>query len=157
MDYDIELTIPGSPRPQGRPRTRIVTPHGRKPVATIYEDGKDKRAKVHIQSNVRKDAPAQPLIGPLKVVIYYTMQRPLNEYGTGRNAGQLKTTAAQFHIKKPDVDNMAKLTIDALTGIFWHDDSQICDLRVIKDYGKNPKTVVQILQIPKSEGLFECD
>lgn len=155
MDFDYELTIPGNPRPQGRPRTRIITPKFGKAFATIYEDGKDKRAKVHIQSNVRSQAPAEPLTGPLEVELWFYLPRPQGNYGTGRNAGQLKASAAKFHIKKPDSDNCEKLLLDALTGIFWNDDSQICDTHIHKRYSKTPRTVVHIAKI-KQEGLFEC-
>lgn len=33
---------------------------------------------------------------------------------------------------KPDVDNTAKLVLDALTGVAWDDDIQVCDLHVRK-------------------------
>lgn len=33
---------------------------------------------------------------------------------------------------KPDVDNIAKLVLDALTGVAWDDDTQVTDLRVVK-------------------------
>jgi Holliday junction resolvase RusA-like endonuclease len=31
-----------------------------------------------------------------------------------------------WHVKKPDRDNLDKAVLDALTGIFWHDDCQVC-------------------------------
>lgn len=33
---------------------------------------------------------------------------------------------------KPDADNIAKLVLDALNGVAWHDDTQVTDLHVIK-------------------------
>ena len=36
--------------------------------------------------------------------------------------------------KKPDADNIAKVVSDALNGIVYEDDSQICDLNVKKLY-----------------------
>ena len=36
-------------------------------------------------------------------------------------------------ITKPDVDNLAKLILDAMTKAgYWHDDNQVCDLRITK-------------------------
>jgi Holliday junction resolvase RusA-like endonuclease len=40
----------------------------------------------------------------------------------------------KHHMKKPDVDNLAKGVKDALEGIFYRNDSQVCDLRVKKVY-----------------------
>ena len=43
------------------------------------------------------------------------------------------------HTKRPDVDNMAKAVLDALShGIAWEDDSQIVRLTVTKEYTKEP-------------------
>lgn len=33
---------------------------------------------------------------------------------------------------KPDIDNIAKLVLDALTGVAWADDTQVTDLKVTK-------------------------
>ena len=38
--------------------------------------------------------------------------------------------------RKRDLDNMNKLILDALTGIAYDDDSQICDLRLVRGYDK---------------------
>ena len=42
--------------------------------------------------------------------------------------------------RKADLDNFNKLSLDALTGIVWEDDSQIADMRVRRAYDKqNPR------------------
>jgi len=38
------------------------------------------------------------------------------------------------HTKRPDVDKLARACLDALTGILWHDDSQVTSLTAIKTY-----------------------
>lgn len=35
---------------------------------------------------------------------------------------------------KPDVDKLARAVLDALTGILWHDDGQVCTLHARKAY-----------------------
>jgi Holliday junction resolvase RusA-like endonuclease len=47
-------------------------------------------------------------------------------------------------IGKPDADNVAKAILDAMTGIVYDDDRQVCDLRVIKRYGQTAQAVVKI-------------
>lgn len=39
------------------------------------------------------------------------------------------------HKKRPDVDNLAKLVLDAGNGVLYEDDSQVCDLHIQKVYG----------------------
>ena len=60
---------------------------------------------------------------------------------------------------KPDNDNMAKLLMDAITGVFYEDDSQVVDLRMFKlrdsfglcqgrialDVGPNRMSVAQMM------------
>lgn len=42
--------------------------------------------------------------------------------------------------RRSDLDNFNKLSLDALTGIVYHDDSQICELRITRGYDKqNPR------------------
>lgn len=44
---------------------------------------------------------------------------------------------------RPDWDNYGKIT-DALNGIVWKDDSQVCDARVIKRYSTAPALRVEV-------------
>lgn len=39
-------------------------------------------------------------------------------------------------LKKPDIDNIAKIIMDALNGIAYEDDKQVVDLRLKKEYCK---------------------
>jgi len=43
---------------------------------------------------------------------------------------------------KPDVDNLTKAILDALNGIVWIDDAQVCELHVTKGLGKQDKIIV---------------
>lgn len=40
--------------------------------------------------------------------------------------------------KKPDIDNLTKSVMDALNGIAWHDDAQVCSLQAGKYYTDAP-------------------
>lgn len=61
--------------------------------------------------------------GPLEVSI--TVQRALP-------AGRPKRMQQEQDVFKPDLDNYAKLVIDALNGLAWKDDSQIVTLHLQK-------------------------
>lgn len=48
--------------------------------------------------------------------------------------------------RKRDIDNYHKLSLDALTGIVWEDDSQIQEMHIKKGYDKeNPRIEIEVL------------
>ncbi len=56
-------------------------------------------------------------------------------FGMPRTKGQIFKTKPMprlLHTKKPDSDNLAKSVLDALKGILWIDDAQVCSLTVTK-------------------------
>jgi Holliday junction resolvase RusA-like endonuclease len=48
------------------------------------------------------------------------------------------------HTVKPDWDNLGKVVSDALNGIAWKDDAQVCWANVKKVYGEQPLLQVTI-------------
>jgi len=56
------------------------------------------------------------------------MRRPNTHFvNRNREGGQLRASASlkQFVCQKPDIDNLLKFVLDALTGSPYHDDSQV--------------------------------
>ena len=53
---------------------------------------------------------------------------------------------------KPDADNYAKI-VDALNGVVWKDDSQVCDSRVIKRYSDQPALRIEVREFVTPEEL----
>lgn len=49
--------------------------------------------------------------------------------------------------KKPDFDNIAKIAVDALNGIAFVDDSQICVAHVSKEYSASPRVEISAYAI----------
>lgn len=49
--------------------------------------------------------------------------------------------------KKPDSDNIIKIILDALNGVCYHDDSQICKVNFEKRYAEIPEVKVIIKEI----------
>lgn len=49
--------------------------------------------------------------------------------------------------KKPDSDNIIKIILDALNGVCYHDDSQICSVYFEKKYAEIPATKITIKEI----------
>ena len=122
--------------PKGQPRPRAYSRGGH---TRVYNPGTTDAWKADIKRSAAPWVKAEgSLIGPVKVIMHFLMNRPKSHFRTGKFADQLKPDQPQAHTSKPDVDNMAKPILDALTesGV-WADDSQVCDLYITKRYGEN--------------------
>jgi Holliday junction resolvase RusA-like endonuclease len=49
-----------------------------------------------------------------------------------------------WHTQRPDFDNLCKITLDALTGVIFVDDCQVCDIRVVKQWDDVSESGVEI-------------
>ena len=82
--------------------------------------------------------------GPVKVHIMALFPRPKKHLGTGKNRGMIKNRAPRFYTIKPDCDNLAKFYCDVMNGIVYEDDKQVVSLSVMKEYGHDARTIIQI-------------
>lgn len=69
-----------------------------------------------------------PIDGPLALQIEFILPRPK------RLIWKERSMPRAHHDRRPDLDNLLKSTIDALTGLLWRDDNQIQDLHSLKWY-----------------------
>ena len=78
---------------------------------------------------------------PLQCALTFTYLRPKSHCTA---SGALRKNAPQHHVYTPDTDNLAKFVLDALNGVYYKDDSQICQLIVRKQYGNVDRVVVEL-------------
>jgi Holliday junction resolvase RusA-like endonuclease len=85
-----------------------------------------------------------PLEGPLRLSLLFLLPRPK------RMIWKAKPMPREWMSAKPDFDNISKAFSDAMNGIVWVDDSQICSAVVQKMYaagGESPGVVVEIEEL----------
>ena len=80
-----------------------------------------------------------PVLERVPAVLHVLFWRPRakHHYGTGRNAGIVKPSAPVYPTGVPDTLKLARAIEDALTGVFWKNDSCVIDVRARKLYGSN--------------------
>lgn len=113
-------------------------------VVVTDDNPKAKGWKALVIDAAREAFPCPPLFGPLRVTMYFYVPYRKQDYGTGKNSETIKPSAPFYPISKPDVLKLARSTEDALTGILWNDDAQVCSLRVIKQYSEAPGVAIEI-------------
>jgi Holliday junction resolvase RusA-like endonuclease len=103
-----------------------------------------KMTKRHIQWQVQPHAPKEPLRGAVEVHLTFYMPIPKAVKGVER---QSMINNVAKHYKRPDIDNLAYLVTNALKGIVYHDDSQICKMMLEKIYSEQPRTVIKVMEV----------
>lgn len=137
---DLDL-LPPTQTHQSRLRAFRIGSHCR--LIKIQADERTRALQALIKAELaRRRRPGKALYqdGPIALGIEFTFPWP---------QGASKKTREQVlpRISRPDLDNMAKGVIDALTdGGAWSDDSQVTHLRLAKFSGPKPK--VRILLFP---------
>jgi len=98
--------------------------------------------KVEFKKQCYGFVPKFPLEGAISVSMVFTMPRPKSHYRSGKYSHILKDNAPMVHVSKPDIDNLIKFYLDAMTGSFWKDDCTICTIEASKIY--NEECMVEI-------------
>jgi Holliday junction resolvase RusA-like endonuclease len=115
------------PIAQPRQRTRTVVAHG-KVFGQNYTPAKHpvNAFKAELAFAAQQTYKGSPLTGPLAVELVFIFPRPQ------RLIWKSKPMPREWHTGRPDSENVAKACLDSLTGICWADDSQVCDLHIVK-------------------------
>jgi Holliday junction resolvase RusA-like endonuclease len=129
----IELIIKGVPVAKGRPR---LSKWG------AYTPEATKMAERNLQAQaILFKRPEKPCVAPVCVEIEFYIAIPMSD---SKRVRERKLSGQELPAKKPDIDNLAKLVLDALNGVYWQDDNQIVQLSLSKQYSEEPRTVVRI-------------
>lgn len=128
--------IPGRPKGKGRPRINTKTHRAYTPQATkSYEDS----VKFCYISSYPPDSRLHA--GTVSVFIEAVFPFPSGWSKAKKqqaNSGIIQPTG------KPDLDNIAKVVLDALNGIAYTDDSKVVELQIKKRYGECGFVAVRI-------------
>lgn len=140
----LNLTIPGTPKPKGRPKARVMKAYG-KVAAQIYTPKDTREEETRIRKHVSRymDGKA-PLEAPLKVDIVFYL--PIPKSYSPRDHKQA-LAGLLLPAKRPDSDNYEKLLLDACNGLLYVDDGQIVDTHHRKLYSAEPRTEIALEEI----------
>lgn len=128
----IEFTVPGMPRGKGRPR--FGGGHA-------YTDNKTRDYEQLIRLCYQREAGTYDFPGAVCLAIRVVLPVPKSD---SRRTRTDKLTGHIPPTRKPDVDNVAKVVMDALNGLAWADDKQVTQLSVAKFYGAEARTEVVV-------------
>lgn len=139
----IALEVRGIPASKGSGRAIMISGRARHVPSGSSANQRALRAWDNaIKAACVANGPAAPISNtPLAVSLTFRFPRPRGHYGTGCNADKLKASAPLRPTTKPDVDKIARSTLDSLTGLAFDDDSRVVELTVKKWYARDAKEI----------------
>ena len=136
MQKLFDYTIIGDPIAKGRPRF-AKTGHAYTPKKTRDAENKIK-FMLQCAASIHSKLPAK---GVIEICITFYLHRPQ------RLKKRTSPPDAIPHDKRPDIDNLIKLFVDASNGILFFDDSQIFRIVACKYYhaiDNEPRTKIEV-------------
>lgn len=124
----IRFRIDLEPHPQERIRARVAKTRTGEPFVHMHTSTKERQHDADLKQmliSARNKLGIRKMTGPIRLGVAAYLPRPLNHFGTGKNADKVKTRAPEYHTQVPDADNLIKHFKDAASGILWEDDKQI--------------------------------
>lgn len=140
---EIEFFVPG--KPQGKARARTVRmPNGFTrsftPDKTVLYENLIKSCFIEAEAKQNGIFPLEAGT-PVEMLITAYFKPPLSQ-SLKKQRMMLRNEIQP--LKKPDMDNIVKVVADALNGLAYHDDTQICSLGATKVYSREEGLQVRI-------------
>ena len=126
---ELSITIEGIPKGQPRARACIRGKH-----AGVYDPGTADAWKGCVRAAAREARGARPVIlGAVRMELLFRLPRPKAHFD---KAGDVrKKFRLAPHAQKPDIENLVKAVMDALTEVgVWRDDALVNRLVVDRDW-----------------------
>ena len=135
--YKAFFNVEGEPKGKGRPRFNTNSGRAFTPQDTLsYEN----LVKFQYKS-MNGDKYTENAI-EVTIICYYSMPSSFS-----KKKRDLALCEYIRPTKRPDIDNIAKIILDALNGIAYKDDSQVVKLTIEKYYGIIPNIKVELIEV----------
>lgn len=129
----VRFQVKGKPKGKERPRLAngvVYTPKG----TTDYERD--------VQIEYLRQVGGYQLKGAIEADI-----EAFFEYPKAWSKKRREQEEGMYYQSKPDVDNIAKIILDALNKVAYKDDAAVSIVKVTKRYGEESKVIVQLTEI----------
>ena len=132
----LRFEVPGEPRGKGRPRFNRNT-------GSAYTDSETRAYEDKIVAYYRKSFKGFRWPDSTFISVVVTAHYPIPKRATKAAvaAMQAKTLLPS---RKPDIDNVLKVVLDALNGVAYKDDSRVVSVAAKKVYSFEPKLEIEM-------------
>ena len=141
MTTRVSFEVLGTPAPKGSSRAMFnrktgkpFTFKGGSPVTAVKLDTWDGVVRAGATNAVGSPQSPPFVRVALRIEVHFRICRRGGDWGSGKNAGKLKPSASRYPSGKPDIDKLARSTLDSMTGIVFDDDSRVVALILTKSW-----------------------
>lgn len=129
IDPALDFRVHGRPQQRGSKRAVMIAGKAR-----MLDANKDSRAWMDAVATAAAEAwGGKPLLlGPVGLSVRFDFKRPKGHYGSRKGQPYLRDNAPSYHTTTPDADKLMRSIGDALTGVVYGDDKQICNLLLVE-------------------------
>jgi crossover junction endodeoxyribonuclease RusA len=121
MEQQLSFVVLGVAQPKGS--ARAFVPKGwTRPIITSANKSL-KGWETAVRDAIQQHAPGVWFEGAVVMRIHFELPRP-----------KAVRWPAKPHLKRPDLDKLVRGTLDAMTKVLWHDDSQVISITASKSY-----------------------
>lgn len=149
--WSVVFDVCGTPRPEPRPRSSRRS--GRAYVPATADEWKHATRAAAVEALQQAHGWA-PVPTSFAAWIEFRLERPAAHWISSRRGGRLRAVAPFWHTQRPDADNLAKSTLDALGSwsglppLLWVDDAQVAVATVTKLWAAEPGARVHVWGLP---------
>lgn len=141
----IHFFAPGEPVAKARAGRRIVKSKTGKSFVQSYTPKKTAKYETMIAELAKQQMiMREPTSAPIKLDLVLFFAIPESWPKWKQEAAQTNHIA---HTAKPDADNVVKAIKDGLNKIVWVDDSQVCEVHVMKLYSNTPGVLIDVTEL----------
>lgn len=144
MLESITFEVLGRPSPKGSMRAFVVGKERPRAVITHGNDSVGLKLWAGLVAAAAREAMDGRRLfvdAPLIVDIKFRMSRPGSHL---LPHGGLRKGVPRYPATKPDIDKLARSTLDALTGVMFDDDSRIVSLACTKIFDTAPGAIISV-------------
>lgn len=149
MKYTLEkrelraFTVPGEPVPKARPRVSKNTKRAYTPKKTVAYEQRVRESYYNAYPD-EKPFPAGTMVAAFIIAYYPVPKSATKKQRADMLAGRI------FKTTRPDGDNIEKAIFDALNGMAYDDDGQICYQTCQKRYAEEPRAEIKLYRLVQS-------
>lgn len=130
----LTIHIPGEAQGMQRPR---MSRNGH-----VYTPEKSRNQTAYVRTLAAQEMMGREVFHGAVKMVMRTVLVPAASWPKRRKEAALRGEI--WPCRKPDLDNVEKLLLDAFNGIVWNDDKQVCRVEKEKRYGPQALTVVTV-------------